>query len=88
MARRKRSRRQQFRQCVGDDADHLTEEQRDAWKQGLREAQRAWVEFKEHDCNGAVLYEWWGGAGGAISSCLLEHTQARTKDLRELYLDR
>lgn len=72
-----------------DQADYLTAEQRDAWKTELRDAQRAWVQFKEHDCNGAVLYEWWGGsgAGGAISSCLLDHTVARTKDLRQRYLD-
>lgn len=73
-----------------DGADHLTPEQRGAWKKELREAQRAWVQFKEHDCNGAVLYEWWGGsgAGGAISSCLLGHTKARTEDLKSRYLDR
>jgi uncharacterized protein YecT (DUF1311 family) len=73
-----------------DQADHLTAEQREAWKTELREAQRSWVAFKEHDCNGAVLYEWWGGsgAGGAISSCLLGHTADRTADLEERYLDR
>jgi uncharacterized protein YecT (DUF1311 family) len=56
-----------------DRADYLTAEQRNAWKTELREAQRAWVHFKEHDCNGVVLSGWWGGssAGGAISSCLL-----------------
>ncbi|MEZ5874677.1 MAG: lysozyme inhibitor LprI family protein [Hyphomicrobiales bacterium] len=71
-----------------DQADYLTAEQRAAWKTELREAQRAWVQFKEHDCNGAVLYEWWGGsgAGGAISSCLLAHTKARTDDLKSRYL--
>ena len=70
--------------------DYLTPAQREAWKKELLESQRAWVQFKEHDCNGAVLYEWWGGsgAGGAISSCLLEHTTARTADLRQRYLDR
>ena len=81
-----------WKQVLGtvDSADYLTPEQRDAWRKELREAQRAWVQFKEHDCNGAVLYEWWGGsgAGGAISSCLLEHTEARTADLRSRYLDR
>jgi uncharacterized protein YecT (DUF1311 family) len=73
-----------------DEADYLTAEQRDAWKTELRESQRAWVQFKEHDCNGAVLYEWWGGsgAGGAISSCLLGHTKDRTEDLKGRYLER
>lgn len=71
-----------------DQADYLTPEQRAAWKAELHDAQRAWVQYKEHDCNGAVLYEWWGGsgAGGAISSCLLAHTKARTDDLKSRYL--
>lgn len=72
-----------------DAADYLTAEQRNAWKKELREGQRAWVQFKEHDCNGAVLYEWWGGtgAGGAILACLLHLTVARTEDLKSRYLD-
>ena len=76
--------------AVVDQADYLTPDQRKAWKTELREAQRGWVAFKEHDCNGAVLYEWWGGsgAGGAISSCLLVHTVARTKDLKQRYAER
>ncbi len=71
------------------DADHLPPKERKAWKDELLESQRAWIQFKEHDCD-AVGYEWWGGsgAGGAILSCLLEHTEARTKDLTQRYLDR
>ena len=66
------------------DADYLTPEQRSAWKKELREAQRVWVQFKEHDCN-----DWGGsGAGAAIASCLLSKTEARTKDLTQRYLDR
>ena len=47
------------------DADYLTPEQRSAWKKELREAQRAWVQFKEHDCNGAV-----GGTNGEAARAL------------------
>ena len=70
-------------------ADHMPPNERKAWKDELLESQRAWIQFKEHDCD-AVGFEWWGGsgAGGAILSCLLEHTEARTKDLRQRYLDR
>jgi len=37
-----------------------------------------------------VGFEWYGGTGaaGAILSCLLEHTEARTSDLKARYLDR
>jgi uncharacterized protein YecT (DUF1311 family) len=71
-----------------DGANHLTAKQRQTWKAELRQAQRNWVQFKEHDCKGAVLYEWWGGsgAGGAISLCLLRYTRDRTEDLKERYL--
>ena len=72
------------------DADYLTPDQRSAWKKELREAQRVWVQFKEHDCNDAVGYQWWGGsgAGAASASCLRSKTEARTKDLTQRYLDR
>jgi uncharacterized protein YecT (DUF1311 family) len=72
-----------------NDADTLPAKERKAWKDELLESQRAWIQFKEHDYD-AVGYEWWGGsgAGGAVSSCLLDHTVARTKDLRQRYLDR
>jgi len=72
-----------------DRADYLTPKQRAAWKTELRQAQRAWVQFKEHDCNGAMLYEWWGGtgAGGAILACLLHRTVARTESLKGRYLE-
>lgn len=70
-------------------ADYMSAEKRADWKDELRKAQRAWVEFKEHDCKGAVGFEWDGGsgAGGAVSSCMLDHTTARTEDLRGRYLD-
>lgn len=70
------------------EADHMPAKERKAWKEELLESQRAWITFKSHDCD-AVGFEWWGGSGasGAILSCLLEHTTARMKNLRERYLD-
>lgn len=70
-------------------ADYLPAKERKAWKEELLSSQRAWVQFKEHDCD-AVGFEWYGGSGaaGAILSCLLAHTEARTKDLKERFLDR
>jgi uncharacterized protein YecT (DUF1311 family) len=58
------------------------------WKQHLIAAQRAWVKFKEEDCNGATAYEWYGGTGAnaAVASCLYEKTRARIDDLRARYL--
>ena len=71
------------------DADYLPAKERKVWKEELLEAQRAWITFKEHDCD-AVGFEWFGGsgAGGAVLSCLIGHTTARTTSLSERYLDR
>lgn len=70
-------------------ADYLPAEERKAWKEELLASQRAWIQFKEHDCD-AVGFEWFGGTGapGAILSCLLEHTEARTADLKARFLER
>ncbi|MCB1501000.1 MAG: DUF1311 domain-containing protein [Bauldia sp.] len=59
------------------------------WKATMIAAQRAWVTFKENDCN-AVQYEWYGGSGAslAVTSCLYHHTADRLADLKERYLDR
>ena len=60
-----------------------------AWKDSMLAAQRAWVTFKEDDCN-AVQYEWYGGSGAslAVTSCLYHHTADRVADLKSRYLDR
>jgi uncharacterized protein YecT (DUF1311 family) len=80
-----------WKQVLGsvDRADYMSAEKRAAWKDALQKAQRAWIEFREHDCKGAVGFEWDGGsgAGGAITSCMLGHTGVRTEDLRNRYLN-
>lgn len=80
-----------WKQVMGHvgDADYLPAKERTAWKDELLESQRAWIQFKEHDCD-AVGFEWYGGTGaaGAMLNCLLAHTEARTADLKERYLDR
>lgn len=70
-------------------ADYMAPKDRKAWKETLLASQRAWVQFKEKDCE-AVGYDWWGGSGAsnAVVFCWLDHTTARTKDLKERYLDR
>jgi uncharacterized protein YecT (DUF1311 family) len=71
-------------------SDFMTAEQAAEWKARLLAAQRAWVTFKDEDCNGAVAYEWLGGTGAnaAVGACLYAHTRARIDDLRVRYLDR
>lgn len=80
-----------WKQVLGavERADYMSAEKRAAWKDELQKAQRAWIEFKEHDCKGAVGFEWDGGSGAGIATtnCMLAHTRARTDDLRNRYLN-
>lgn len=71
-------------------ADYLPANEIAAWRGELVEAQRAWVQFKERDCEGAVAYEWYGGSGAnaAVGACLYAHTRARIDDLMARYEDR
>jgi uncharacterized protein YecT (DUF1311 family) len=61
-----------------------------AWKAELREAQRAWVAFRNADCGDLIIHEWGQGTGmgSAIESCLLHKTEQRTRELIERYIDR
>lgn len=71
-----------------EPSDYLPADAAEEWKQHLLAAQRAWVTFKEEDCNGATAYEWYGGTGAnaAVGSCLYATTVARTEDLKLRYL--
>jgi uncharacterized protein YecT (DUF1311 family) len=73
---------------IKPEEGYMPEEAAKEWKDHLVAAQRAWVTFKEEDCNGAVAYEWYQGTGAnaAIGTCLFQHTVARTQDLRDRYL--
>jgi uncharacterized protein YecT (DUF1311 family) len=69
-------------------SDFMPAEAANEWREHLIAAQRAWVTFKEEDCNGAVAYEWYGGSGAnaAVGVCLYAKTVARTEDLSLRYL--
>ena len=58
-----------------------------AWKEALKTAQRAWVDFKEKDCGELIGYEWYGGTGATSASlgCMIQKTGARIKELKERY---
>jgi uncharacterized protein YecT (DUF1311 family) len=57
------------------------------WIEALRVSQRAWVAFRDADCDKLTAFEAGGGSAttGAIYGCLTEMTQARTKDLKARY---
>jgi uncharacterized protein YecT (DUF1311 family) len=58
-----------------------------AWKDALKAAQRAWVDFKEKDCGDLIGYEWGGGtgAGPAAYGCLIQKTKMRVQELKDRY---
>jgi uncharacterized protein YecT (DUF1311 family) len=58
------------------------------WKADLVDAQKAWADFKDKDCNGAWSYELGGGSGTgiAVTTCLYVYTVTRTEDLKGRYL--
>jgi uncharacterized protein YecT (DUF1311 family) len=67
--------------------DGMTPEQRKNWVADLRTSQRAWVTFKEADCNQLTGWEWFGGTGAVSASwnCLAAKTQARSEELKDRY---
>lgn len=57
------------------------------WEAALRASQRAWVAYRDAECNDHVAMFWTGGTGATadILGCMTEMTKARTKDLIERY---
>ncbi|MBS0233508.1 MAG: DUF1311 domain-containing protein [Proteobacteria bacterium] len=61
-----------------------------SFETALKNAQRAWVSYRDADCKDLVAQEWSGGTGttSAILGCMTEKTMQRTKDLKERFTDR
>ncbi len=57
------------------------------WEAALRASQRAWVTFRDAECNDHVAMFWTGGTGatGEILGCKTEKTEQRTKELKDRY---
>lgn len=58
-----------------------------SWEQALRASQRAWVAFRDAECQNHVAMFWSGGSGATaeIIGCMEEKTKTRTKELQERY---
>ena len=70
-----------------DEADYMDAGEREKWTTSFRDAQRAWVTFKDADCGELIFFEWWGGSGAGIASldCQIDATRIRTLDLKSRY---
>ena len=65
--------------------DKLSHNERD----GLLQAQRLWVRFKNADCTAVMKRDEGGTIAGIVwQSCINEKAQRREAELRELYPDR
>jgi uncharacterized protein YecT (DUF1311 family) len=60
------------------------------WEKKLRETQRAWVAFRDLNCDELIAIEWGGGTGTSLATatCRTEMTNARIRTLRERYINR
>ncbi len=61
-----------------------------SWEAALRKSQRAWVAFRDAECQGHVAMFWTGGTGATadIVGCMTEKTNARIKELKDRYDNR
>jgi uncharacterized protein YecT (DUF1311 family) len=66
----------------------MTAAQLKDWKEDLRTSQRAWISFRDADCNRLTGWEWFGGsiAPAAAWNCLSAKTQARSEELKDRYV--
>lgn len=68
-------------------AEHPSGGDRTAHRDEIRSSQRAWIKFRDLDCEAASkigIPKYW-----VLNhvSCQIAHTRARTRALRELYVD-
>jgi uncharacterized protein YecT (DUF1311 family) len=58
-----------------------------SWEEALRASQRAWVAFRDAECEEHLAKFWTGGTGATVDiiSCKTEKTEQRTKELKARY---
>lgn len=58
-----------------------------SWEATLRASQRAWLAFRDAECEEHVAKFWGGGTGATVDilGCKTEKTEQRTKELKQRY---
>lgn len=78
-----------YQKALKDVPAMATEKPYDAksWETALRASQRAWLAFRDAECNNHVAMFWSGGTGATteILGCMTDKTKARTKELNDHY---
>lgn len=70
--------------AMGDDMPNFNAK---AWEKALRESQRAWVAYRDAECDGHTPMFWTGGSGtaSAVLGCRSRMTKERTNALKQHY---
>lgn len=60
-----------------------------AWQAALRASQRAWIAYRDAECDAHVPMFWTGGTGATseIVGCKTTMTKSRTKEIQEHYME-
>lgn len=78
-----------YKRALAAVPDMATERPYDAtsWADALRKSQRAWLAYRDAECEGHVPMFWSGGSGATadMTGCATDLTKARTKELKERY---
>ncbi len=79
-----------YKEAVASIPDMATGEQpfdKASWEEALRASQRAWIAFRDAECEDHVEMFWAGGSGRTVEiiGCKTEMTEQRTKDLKQRY---
>lgn len=79
-----------YKEAIASIPEMATDEQpfdMASWEEALRASQRAWIAFRDAECEGHVEKFWGGGTGGTVDiiGCKTEKTEQRTKELKQRY---
>lgn len=79
-----------YKEAIASIPEMATDEQpfdKASWEEALRASQRAWIAFRDAECEGHVEKFWGGGTGGTVDiiGCKTEKTEQRTKELKQRY---
>lgn len=79
-----------YKEAIASIPEMATGEQpfdKASWEEALRASQRAWVAFRDAECEDHVEKFWGGGSGRTVDiiGCKTEKTEQRTKELKQRY---
>ena len=79
-----------YKEAIASIPEMATGEQpfdKASWEAALRASQRAWIAFRDAECEDHVEKFWGGGSGRTVDiiGCKTEKTEQRTKEIKQRY---